>query len=359
MALPPPPLKEGPPPAARGGFRWRPSKKAPEPEANGPEPVAAPEPEPQPLAFVPAEPEPESATGLPTGPGDVVVLSAAAAKKKKRSERKGPQQFEPRQTDETSSHRRRQLTVLLVALLVLVVGGIAYFAVKKHNSTTTSPPATVNAVAADAALAASINLRQADLPPGWQPIPPSIAPARPLAAPVTAQRTADTALAGCLGVPVQTTSALFGGTALPGEMPPASSPTFQDASATGFQMHSTTTVLSSAAQLQSLAAPFASASFVPCYGQHQSAIVAAASPGSVAQVQVVTLPAPAGVKAYGYLTNITTPTGGKEVVGQAFMFGGRTAAMLEPTTQGPPVPSSAFVPAYNSMVARVATAASR
>jgi hypothetical protein len=368
MALPPPTLLEGPPPRARGSFRWRPeprdkSKDKPKEKAKGkkakaaaePEPMPEPMPEPQIAAFT--APEHPSATGIPTAPGDVVVLSAATAKQRKRSERKGEG---VRDAESTDGHGRRRATVLLIVLLLIVVGGIAYFVVKKNNnSTTTSSPPVTSGVAADAALASSINLRLSDLPAGWAALPPTVPPARPLAAPIQAQRTADTALASCLGVPIQTTSALFGGTTIPGEMSPAESPTFQDSSATGFQMHSTTTVLSSPAQVQSLAAPFATATFVPCYAQHQSAVVAAASPGSVAQLEVVTLPAPAGVKAYGYLTDITTPTGGKEVVGQAFMFGGRVASLLEPTTEGPPVPSSAFVPAYDAMVARIAAASSR
>jgi hypothetical protein len=376
MSLPPPPVKEGPPPAARGAFRWRPqsrdkSKQEPElqstdapesfPPELPPEPVH-PDPASQPAAFAPTEHE--SATGLPTGPGDVVVLSAAAAKKKRRGERKAESPHERRPAKpakQPSAPRRRQLTALLIVALLLVIGGIAYFLVKKNNNTTTtasSPPVT-SAVAADTALAASINLRLTDLPSGWARVAPTVPSVRPLAAPLQAQRTADTALAGCLGVPVQTTSGLFGGAAPTTEVATATSPTFQDASATGFQMHSTSSVMASAAQVQALATPFASTSFVPCYAQHQSAIVAAAAPGSVAQLEVVSLPAPAGVKAYGYLTSITTATGGKEVVGQAFIFGGRISALLEPTTDGPPVPSSAFVPAYNSMVARVAAASSR
>jgi hypothetical protein len=353
MTLPPPPAQEAPPRQARGSFRWRPRSR--DKSKVAPEPAPIPPPEPQAAAFT--APGHESATGIPTAPGDVVVLSAATAKQRKRGKAPGEQS----QTREPSGGRgRRQLTVLLIVLLLIVVGGIAYFAVKKHNdnSTTSSPPAT-SGVAADAALATSINLRLSDLPAGWGVLPATVPPARPLAAPLQAQRTADAALASCLGVAIQTTSALFGGTTISGEMSPAESPTFQDTSATGFQMHSTTTVLTSAAQAQSLAAPFASATFTPCYAQHQSAIVAAASPGSVAQLQVVTLQGPPGVKAYGYLTNITTPTGGKEVVGQAFMFGGRIASLLEPTTEGPPVPSSAFVPAFNAMTARIASDSSK
>ncbi len=358
MTLPPPSVQDGPPPQARGGFRWRPQSRDKSKVAPEPEPVVAPEPPaPQVAAFTDPGHGHESLTGIPPAPGDVVVLSAASAKKRKKNERRGDG-TPPRDT--SGGERRRQITVLLIVLLLIVVGAIAYFVVKKNNnSTTTSSPPTTSGVTADAALATSINLRLSDLPAGWAVLPPAVPPARPLAAPVQAQRTADAALASCLGVAIQTTSALFGGTTIAGEMSPAESPTFQDSSATGFQMHSTTTALSSAAQAQSLAAPFASATFVPYYAQHQSAIVAAASPGSVAQLQVVTLPAPAGVKAYGYLTDITTPSGGKEVVGQAFMFGGRVASLLEPTTEGPPVPSSAFVPAYDAMVARIAAASSR
>ena len=363
MTLPPPSVQDGPARPARGGFRWRPqsrdkSKVEPEPE---------PEPQPQPMLPVDPQvaafgtPEHESVTGLPTAPGDVVVLSAAAAKKRKKDKRKGEKEERHPEREVTGGQRRRQMTVLILVLLLVVIGGIAYFVVKKNNnnSTTTSSPPVTSAVAADAALATSINLRLSDLPAGWSALPPTVPPARPLAAPLEAQRTADTALAGCLGVAVQTTSALFGGTTIAGDMAPAESPTFQDVSATGFQMHSTTTVFTSAAQVQSLAAPFASATFTPCYAQHQSAIVAAASPGSVAQLQVVSLQTPPGVKAYGYLTDITTATGGKEVVGQAFMFGGRAASVLEPTTDGPPVPTSAFVPAFDAMAGRIAGASSR
>ncbi len=358
MTLPPPPLENGPPPEPRGGFRWPGRDKTTTTE---PEQEPEPEPVPEPQAATIAPPDHETSIGLPTGPGEVVVLSAAAAKKKKKEGRKDERQVEPRREKQPPDGRRRTVTLVLVVALVLVVGGIAYVFVKKHNNSTTTAtaPPTTSAVAADAALAASINLRVTDLPAGWARVPATVPPASPLAAPLQAQRTADTALAGCLGIPVSAASGLFGGTAQSGEVATASSPSFQDSSATGFQMHSTTTVMASAAQVQALAAPFAAASFVPCYSQHQSALVAAASPGSVAQLQVVTLSAPAGVKAYGYLTNITTVSGGKDVVGQAFMFGGRVSSLLEPTTNGPPVPTSAFVPAFDAMAARIAGASSR
>jgi hypothetical protein len=42
------------------------------------------------------------------------------------------------------------------------------------------------------------------------------------------------------------------------------------------------------------------------------------------------------------------------VVGEAFIIGGRTETRLEPSTNGPAVPATAFGPAYNNVVGRVA-----
>jgi hypothetical protein len=119
-------------------------------------------------------------------------------------------------------------------------------------------------------------------------------------------------------------------------------------------MFSTTAVMGSTAQAQPLEAPFADPNFVTCFSQYQSAVVAAAVPGATATVAPVTLAASGGVVSHGYLTTFTIPNQGSQVVGEAFILGGRTETLLEPSTNGPAVPSSAFNPAYNAVVTRVA-----
>jgi hypothetical protein len=69
------------------------------------------------------------------------------------------------------------------------------------------------------------------------------------------------------------------------------------------------------------------------------------------------LAAPTGVKAFGYVTTFTIPGQGTQVVGQAFMVGGRVETTIRPSTNGPAVPSDAFGSAYTAIVGRVATAA--
>jgi len=246
---------------------------------------------------------------------------------------------------------------LLVALVV-VVAGIAYFVVKKNNNTTTTTTSVpgLSPTAADAALAASVNLRQTDLPAGWVPSTTAAQPARPPVAPAAAQGQASRALAQCLGVPVTTVTGLFSGVALPGQTGSATSPVFQSPAAPTVRMYSATRVMTTATQAKALATPFADASFVSCYAAYQSSVAAAAVPGSTAQVQTVPLSAPTGVQSFGYLTTLTIPNQGSEVVGQAFIIGGRIESTLEPTTGGPPVPTTAFTPAYNAVAGRVALA---
>jgi hypothetical protein len=105
-----------------------------------------------------------------------------------------------------------------------------------------------------------------------------------------------------------------------------------------------------------LTLPFANPNFANCFGEYQTALVSAAVPGATATVQVVSLAAPAGVKSFGYLTNLTIPNQGNQVVGEAFMVGGRIETRLEPTTDGPAVPSDAFNSAYNAIAGRIAAA---
>jgi hypothetical protein len=262
-----------------------------------------------------------------------------------------------------SALRRKRVTlVVLVVLLVAVAGGITYIATNhKTSPTTTAPPVAPapHSVVAATALAASINLRLDDLPATWTNGTAAGQATRPPVAPANAQVQADQALAGCLGVNYPTVAGLFGAAALPGQTGSATSPTFQSGTDPNIQMSTTTSVLATAADAQTLAVPFASPNFVTCFGQYQSSLVSAAVPGSTAQVSVVTLAAPAGVKAYGYLTTLTIPAEGSEVIGEGFMIGGRIESKIEPTTNGPSVPSDAFNSAFNAVVGRIAAAQHR
>jgi hypothetical protein len=144
---------------------------------------------------------------------------------------------------------------------------------------------------------------------------------------------------------------------VPGQTAAVRSPSFQEAADPGIQMVSHSTVVQTAGDAQSLTAPFLNPNFATCFGQFQSSLVTSAVPGSTAQVQTVQLPAPAGVKAFGYLTTYTIPNLGSEVVGQAIMIGGRVETILEPSTNGPAVPSGPFVSAYDAVVGRLARSA--
>ena len=269
--------------------------------------------------------------------------------------------FTPAPAAEPAPKSNRTLVTVLVVVLLVVIGGIAYFAVKRsNNNTTTSTVATPVAprAAADAALAASVNLHLTDLPNGWSQSPSTVKSLVP-AAPAAAQVQAERGLSSCLSQPDGLVAGLFGNAAIPGASAAASSPTFQDGTDAGIQMASTTTVMTSVAGAQVLAAPFASASFLSCFGDYQTALASATTPGSTASVQAVTLPVPAGVKTFGYLTTFTGPSGQTAVEGEAFIFGGRTEVRLEPTTNGPAVPQSAFASAYDAVAGRVAAAVNK
>jgi hypothetical protein len=249
--------------------------------------------------------------------------------------------------------------VALVLVLVAILGGIAYLAVRNNSSTTTTtqPSATSpSAVASDTALAAAINLHLSDLPAGWTLTTPAARAVRPPVAPVSAQLQAGRALAACTGVPYSTVAGLFGGSALPGQTTTVRSPSYSSGADPDIQMYSSTTIMSTAAQVQSLAAPFANPNFASCYGQYQTTLATATTPSASAQIQVVTLTAPAGVRSFGYVTTFTIPGQGTELVGQAFMLGGRIETRLQPSTNGPPIPSEAFNPAYQGVVGRIAHA---
>jgi len=258
--------------------------------------------------------------------------------------------------------KSRTTLILLLVLLLVVIGGIAFVVVKKKNNSTTAttvpPVAPTSSVpptgVAATALAGTVNLRLGDLPAGWAPHATAGQVARPPVAPPAAQVRATTALAHCVGVSNATAAGLFGTAASPGQAGAALSPTFQSAANPTIEMYSSTRVMTTSAEAQALAVPFQSPSFVACFGAYQSALVAAAVPGATAQVQVVSLAAPAGVTTFGYLTTLTIPNLGTEIVGQAFMIGGRIESKLEPTTGGPPVPTDAFTPAYTAIAGRIA-----
>ena len=256
--------------------------------------------------------------------------------------------------------RNNRLLALMLVALVIVVAAIGYFVVKRHdNSTTTATTAVVPVTAADTALAASINLHQNDLPSGWAPSAAAGQPVRPPVAPAAAQAQATRTLAQCLGSTTSTISGLFGGTVLPGQTGTATSPSFQSPTDPTIHMYSVTRVLTSDAQAKTLATPFTNANFQACYTAYQSSVVSAAVPGATATVQTVPLTAPTGVQSFGYLTTLTIPNQGTEVVGQAFIVGGRIESTLEPTTGGAPVPTDAFTPAYNAISGRVGLAVSK
>jgi hypothetical protein len=258
----------------------------------------------------------------------------------------------------------QRLVAVLVVVLVILLAGIGYFAYKKSNNSTTtattvaSPPVAPPAIVATA-LAASVNLRIGDLPSGWSRAPAAGQTARPPVAPAAAQAQANQALASCLGEPYQVVAGLFAGATLPGQAGAAKSPTFQTGSDPNVTMSSTATVLASAAGLQTLEAPFTKPNFGTCFGQYQSSLASAAVPAATAQVQPVTLVAPAGVQAYGYVTTLTIPNQGGEVVGEAFLLGGRIETLLEPSTNGSSIPSAPFTSAFNAVTGRMAAAVNR
>ena len=257
--------------------------------------------------------------------------------------------------------RNRALLTVLLVLLVAVIGGIAYFAVKRSSNTTPTTVATAPAPspsATDTALAASINLRLTDLPNDWGRSPVAGQPAVP-AAPASAQIRADQALASCVAQPYALVAGLFGSATVPGAGATVNSPTFRMTPNPGIQMSSRTVVMGTVAGSQVQESPFVNPKFTTCFTQYQTALATAAVAGSTATVQQVTLPVPAGVRSFGYLTTFNTPGGGTVVKGEAFIFGGRIVNRLVPVTNGPAVPQADFAAAYDSITQRVAQAANR
>jgi hypothetical protein len=253
---------------------------------------------------------------------------------------------------ESGSKPNRRNLVLLVVLLVLVVAVGGYLISKKSSSTTTAP-APSSAAAADTALAGSINLHLADLPTGWTQAPPAQAIVRLPVAPAAAQANAANAMASCLNTSYAVVSGLFDSGSLPGQTSLVQSPMFESASGPAFEMASRTTTMASPGQVQALDAVFTNPKFDLCYQDFRTALAQGAVPGASVQVQPVTLTAPKGVTTYGMVSTYSLPGVGTEVVGDAYLLGGRVVTVIQPSTNGPAIPSDVFAPAYDAVAGRI------
>ena len=257
----------------------------------------------------------------------------------------------------------RAVVVALVVALVLVLAGGAAYVISKRNSTPTAstpaPASPVVSAAADTALAGTINLRLSDLPSGWTEAPPAQAVVRPPVAPAVTQSDATNTMATCLNTSYSVVAGLFDGGSLPNQTSLVQSPTFQSAAGAAMEMGSKTMTLDSPGQVQALDAVFTNPKFGVCYQQYMGALAAGAVPGATVQVQPVTLTGPAGVQTYGVVSTYTLPGTGTDVVGDAYMLGGRIVTVLQPSTNGPAIPGEVFTPAYDAVVGRVAAAAAK
>ncbi len=139
----------------------------------------------------------------------------------------------------------------------------------------------------------------------------------------------------------------------------AQSPTFLSAAGSSLEMGSKTMTLASPGQVEALDGIFTNPKFDGCYQQYASALAAGTVSGGAAQVQPVTLSGPTGVQAYGVVTTYTLPGSGTEVVGDAYLLGGRVVSILQPSTSGAAIPGDVFTPAFDAVAGRVAAASSR
>ena len=263
---------------------------------------------------------------------------------------------------ESGSKGRQRGLIVVVVVLVLVLLGAGYYLLKKSPSTptvTAPAPAGAPSGATDTVLAGSINLRLADLPAGWTTTQPAQAVVRPPVAPAESQATAVNALASCLDSSYAVVSGLFASGSLPAQTSLVQSPVFQSAAGSSFEMASRTTVLTTPAQVQALEGVFTNPKFDSCYQQFHQSLATAATPGSTVAVQPVTLTSPQGVSTYAVVSTYTVPGSGTEVVGDAYLLGGRVVTIIQPTTSGAAIPSSVFAPAYDAVAGRVAAAASK
>ncbi len=264
---------------------------------------------------------------------------------------------------DTPKRTNRAVVIALVVALVLVLGGGAYYVISKRNSPSTptvaAPPSGQPSPAADTALAGTINVRLSDLPTGWTAAPPAQAVVRPPVAPVAAQSDATNTMAACLNTSASVVAGLFGSGPLPNQTSMVPSSTFQSPTGAAMEMSSKTMTLASPGQVQALDAIFTNPKFDLCYQQYAGSLAAGAVTGATVQVQPVTLTGPAGVQTYGVITTYALPGNGTQVVGDAYMLGGRVVTVLQPSTNGPAIPGEVFTPAYDAVVARVAAAATK
>ncbi len=233
--------------------------------------------------------------------------------------------------------------LVLAVIAVVLIGAAIYLLVQPASSSTGASPA-------DVALATSINLRFSDLPAGWvQATTPSAIP--PPALPDARLKAAQT-LAACIRQPAAVMEGWLGTMASTDQIAWVKSPTFQSGSVPMAQMFSSTRVMDSTEDAQTLAAPFEDTDFTTCYGQYQAA---AAAPVT-AQVQMETLSAPPGVKVFAYSTTFTLTNQQTSVVEDAFIIGGRTATVLQSSSPGATMTGTDFASAYAAVVGRVAKA---
>ena len=65
------------------------------------------------------------------------------------------------------------------------------------------------------------------------------------------------------------------------------------------------------------------------------------------------------MQTYGVVTTYTVPGAGTQVVGDAYILGGRVISVVQPSTNGPAIPVSVFTPAFDAVAARVAAASTK
>jgi hypothetical protein len=262
----------------------------------------------------------------------------------------------------TVAANRRTLIILIVILVLIVIAAVVYEVTKNTNSTTstTTAPPTSASLTIDKALASSVNLRLSDLPSGWTKALGS-APSLSVTSSIgkATQKPATTAFATCLGASAATIGQVFGNAPSTDETVASTSPVFQETADNTIEMQSAVNIVTSLANAKSDAAVFTKSGFLSCFVQFQAASASALVPGTTAKVQQVQIAAPKGGVAYGYITTFTVPTQGTRVVGDAYVFGGRIEATLQPSTHGPDVPSDPFNSAYGAMVGRISANAGK
>ena len=249
---------------------------------------------------------------------------------------------------------RTRLIVLVVLLVVVVGAGIGLLATRNSGTTSATPPPTSAPSAGnDIALASKVNITASDLPAGWAPVTTATGPQVSSAYRQGAVQ-AMPAFASCLGVPGTSIAGLFGTGTQPDTAARSSSPLFGAPGDPSTTIQSITQVVRSATDSTSDAGIFSKANFVTCLTQFQTAAYGAVTAGTTVQVVPVTLQTEPGVRAFGYVSTVTMPGGTTEHLGNAFVFGGRLEAVLQPNTAGPSFPVTVFHQAYAALLANVA-----